>query len=535
MTTAEFLLARKLGGGSSPSIVTEALNVTQNGTYTAPSGKAYTPVNVAVDGYALKSLSQPSEIASFTAAELPLNKLKVAINAVQDLHGYDAPWVSGAGKNKLPLTVDTIKSLNTSGTWSGNVYTNGGISYEVLIDSGENITGIKVMGTYSSTAANRFNLYADFDIAESVVLNGCPSGGGSTTYRLNWANNGNDNGSGVSVTTPTQGNISIVIYNITSGTTLTFYPMVRLATVSDATFAPYSNICPISGWDEVNVYQNSKNLIGLSGGWSDSGVFDPTARAICSNLIRVKQGDTFIASKAKAFTATYSRTRIYMFSEDGTFISYDNILGYQTLNGSAFTIPSGVAKVGFAVNLNEADSQDLANIKLQVEIGDSITTYEPYNGATTTISLPQTVFGGEVDVVNGTSGNRLTHGEVDLGSLTWSYSSGQGRFSTTSLSEVLKPSSGRSADGFLCSCFECAIEGTDGYLFKSGTTVYVYDSTHTDASAFTSAVTGQTLVYELATPSTLTTQPNLIKALDGTNNISADTGEVLECEWLESL
>ena len=36
------------GGGSGPSVTVEALTVTENGTTTAPSGKAYSPVNVSV-------------------------------------------------------------------------------------------------------------------------------------------------------------------------------------------------------------------------------------------------------------------------------------------------------------------------------------------------------------------------------------------------------------------------------------------------------------------------------------------------------
>ena len=43
----EIALAKAIGGGG-PSVTVEELNVTQNGTITAPSGKAYSPVNVAV-------------------------------------------------------------------------------------------------------------------------------------------------------------------------------------------------------------------------------------------------------------------------------------------------------------------------------------------------------------------------------------------------------------------------------------------------------------------------------------------------------
>ena len=69
------------------------------------------------------------------------------IDAVQDLHGYDSPWVGGAGKNKLPMTVDGIKAANTDGTWTGNAYVINGITYTILTDSNNNVIGIKANGT----------------------------------------------------------------------------------------------------------------------------------------------------------------------------------------------------------------------------------------------------------------------------------------------------------------------------------------------------------------------------------------------------
>ena len=44
----DLLLAKKLGGGGGSSVTVESLSVTQNGTYTADTGKAYSPVNVNV-------------------------------------------------------------------------------------------------------------------------------------------------------------------------------------------------------------------------------------------------------------------------------------------------------------------------------------------------------------------------------------------------------------------------------------------------------------------------------------------------------
>ena len=46
----------------------------------------------------------------------PVNAVDVSVDIepVQDLHGYDHPWVGGAGKNILPLTISRIKELNTA-------------------------------------------------------------------------------------------------------------------------------------------------------------------------------------------------------------------------------------------------------------------------------------------------------------------------------------------------------------------------------------------------------------------------------------
>lgn len=51
MDLFDIVTARKLsGGGGGGGTTVEALSVTQNGTYTAPSGKAYSPVTVNVSG-----------------------------------------------------------------------------------------------------------------------------------------------------------------------------------------------------------------------------------------------------------------------------------------------------------------------------------------------------------------------------------------------------------------------------------------------------------------------------------------------------
>jgi hypothetical protein len=119
----------------------------------------------------------------------------------------------------------------------------------------------------------------------------------------------------------------------------------------------------------------------------------------------------------------------------------------------------------------------------QVEIGNEATTYEPYNGVTTTISLGQTVYGGELDVVNGVL--TITH-------------------------EYIASYNGETLPSTWISSMDEYAEGT-------------------------SPTTGAEVCYELAEPIIINLTPSLIKSLNGQNNLSVDCGEVLEGEYFKAL
>jgi hypothetical protein len=150
--TRKEILMEKAGEGGGGDVTIKQLSVTANGTY-SEEGTAYSPVVVNVptpeNAYLLKEAS--GSLVSFNdGADLPMPSFVCDIDAVQDLHGYDHPWLGGAGKNKLPMTVEGIKVLNTNGNWSGNVYTYNGGTFTILTDNDGNVTGIKINGTFSS-------------------------------------------------------------------------------------------------------------------------------------------------------------------------------------------------------------------------------------------------------------------------------------------------------------------------------------------------------------------------------------------------
>lgn len=197
------------------------------------------------------------------AANAPMVKCVTQITGSQDLHGQSAPWVGGSGKNKLPMVLADIKAKNTGGTWNGNIYTWNGVTFEILMDSAENVTGIKATGTASANAPLIVCNNPDFTEGTSYIMNGCPANGSDSTYKIQYSNNVdfafNDRGSGVEFTefshTVLNRTIRVAIYSgyaIPSGG-LVFYPMIRLSTESDPTFAPYSNICPIMAYTEGEI------------------------------------------------------------------------------------------------------------------------------------------------------------------------------------------------------------------------------------------------------------------------------------------
>lgn len=80
-----------------------------------------------------------------------------------------------------------------------------------------------------------------------------------------------------------------------------------------------------------------------------------------------------------------------------------------------------------------------------------------------------------------------------------------------------------------CSMFKTNIGGgayDEHTIYNADNTIIVCDSGYTDIQAFTTAVTGQTIVYPLATPITYTLTLIEVRTLLGQNNIWADTGDV---------
>ena len=167
---------------------------------------------------------------------------------VRPISGRTEVVTSVAGKNLLPMTLASLKAVNTSATWSGNTYTRNGIAFTVLTDASDNVTGIRADGT--ATAETTFYQVYNTKLplaSGQYAFNGCPSGGGGTTYRMQLRNGQEwfgETGSGRTFTyDASTSDTDLVRIDILNGATcnnVVFKPMIRLASDTDSTYEPYN-------------------------------------------------------------------------------------------------------------------------------------------------------------------------------------------------------------------------------------------------------------------------------------------------------
>lgn len=504
-----------------------------------------------VDGLLADKLEADDFEASQTASANPITletkqaglakSCVVEMNPIQDLNGYDHPWAGGAGKNKAPLTLANIKALNTYGQWNGNVYTYNGIDYTVNLDEAGNVVSIKANGTESSNSSLYFVVTGTSTLAvyltngTNYILSGC-TGGSSTDYSVQAQVNGSwyANYDGDTQFTYTSGGTDRLRIYIPSGSRVTnvmFYPMVRLATVTDATFAPYSNICPISGRTEASVKRTGKNFFNtalfqrkaISGGTGES--FDSTTR-IMSNDVIVEAG-SYTYQNSNDY-----KTALYVYNADGSYPAPENEANLSTTNPRTVTFGGKrIVRLIFAKSDNATITLDEIG-EVQIEKGSTATAYEPYTAETHTHQYGQTVYGGEDDFVNGKLIVDIpSTAKVKLSDLNWTYQSAQSRFYTADLASLIKKPSTSSdiPSGMMCECYKIdsfsnlsngkIAVATSGNLFAK-------DENYTDVTTWLNAVGDYYIAYPLATPTTIQLSPEALTLLKGLNVISTDGNKV---------
>lgn len=454
----------------------------------------------------------------------------LTLEPVQDLHGYDHPWPAGGGKNLLPMTVAGIKANNPSQTWNGNVWTVNNGTITILTDSSDNVIGIKANGTFSSrTVVYLVSKTNSIGLASGNYI---LSKGGTSAQVVVDAYNGSSwiknlaSSYGTDVVNFTIDNDGYdrieVFISIADGVTLSnvvLYPMIRLASVSDATFEPYSNICPITGVDEVEVRATGKNLLNVNDTLvgKDANYSNNSSRAIIDIVCKPNETYTFscgsgVVENIYLFERTTSGEAI-----KNTAVPQERVLTITT------TATSGRIIVQF--NKTNILLSDITGLLPQLELGSQATTYEPYTEYTASLNLPEEVYSGTLDLETG----ELTVDKLgaDLGDYEWSmYSVTQGTLFRTAFPNFNPEYNARN---YVLSDYPVVyasqrINKTSSV--GSAGNVDIIDSDYSTQAAFKAAMKGQTIVYSLATPVTYQLTPQQLALFKGTNNVSTNAKTV---------
>lgn len=245
-----------------------------------------------------------------SGGEYVVKSLSTDIEPQQDLNGYDNPWAGGAGKNMVPDT-----SLQTTVTRTGVTATssNGIVSFSgTSTSSGAEALMIGVSGeTILLKAGVTYYFSANWSDGHT------PS---TSTLRMDlrvyngsspiYAYETDVSGGTYTPTEDTYVRLGVRIpanYAVPSG--LKAYPIIT--TDSDTTYEPYSNICPITGFDSANIYVSPTTSVGdattYTVSFGSAGTVYGGTLDVVSGQLTVTHGIKLVNELSWTYSPTYTR------------------------------------------------------------------------------------------------------------------------------------------------------------------------------------------------------------------------------------
>lgn len=433
-------------------------------------------------------------IASFPdgADNVPVKDLVVDIEPVQDLHGQANPYPAGGGKNLFGGEYNVKWVLPTP----------------LSMHNGDTLT---VSTSVPASGNPRINIYTGED--------------GATR----WYNAGiND----------TVNNRKVKVMIFTEDVTITAFMVdvaectnIQIESGSTATdYAPYENICLISGWTGANVNRTGFNQWDEQ--WEVGALTDGGQNKGDNNRIRSKNHTPVLSGTSYYFYNVPNKAVvIFYYDAEQTFITNETL----SANGT-FTTPLGCHFLRFYMSTTYGTTY---NHDTCINFSDIAKngTYEPYQGNTYAIDWTDeagTVYGGTLDVTTGvlTVDRKL----VDLGDRNWSLlgNTGSRQAWVAYFSEIKPPANGSTPYDAISSEFK-GVSYNASWLpgvfaptassSATGVAFCVESGKYADASEFKEAVTGVQFCYAIAEPQTYQLTPHEVSTLLGLNNIWADCGD----------
>ena len=452
---------------------------------------------------------QGNPISINDASGLNAKACSVDLLPIQDLHGYDSPWVGGAGVNKWDEQWESGSYRSADGTPSvDNSRIRSKNRVEVLSDS-------MYLVTLASTIIFLYDATDTYLGYKSVNENGIIT-------PITWYANAKYMRFSV-------GSSANPVTTYTSGIAIN-YPS------SVTTYTPYENICPISGRTKLDLTRTGKNLmsplvkgVGLI---ESTGAEQVSATSATTDYIPIKFTEDVpyyylsgLSNQINSFINAYNANKQSLGRTSGnarTSLVLDK--NFPSAGGT----PQGTGEIAyiritqFVIAGQTATIDVVDSLTPQLEIGQTATDYEAYQGETYTETLGQTVYGGNVDFVSGEGQNDYEYiNPTSVGAVSRQQSSGlyyciinSGIHSYNNANVI----SSHFVKGPLA-IGKCYITG-------GGTTLVfvVPDQTITTKEQAATWLQNNNVQFAipLATPTNITSTPTQIALLKGNNVISTD-------------
>ena len=297
------------------------------------------------------------------------------------------------GKNLLPLTVDNLKTINNVGTWSGNVYTHEGWSYALNTDDSNIIKSITIDGT--TTGASYFYFTTSLipnTENETLTISGI------STLRIAYTDGTWRAAlSGTTINVGSSGILQTWIGNTnevgTQINNVTIYPQLELG--SEATdYEPYCGGIPSPNPDYPQAINSSarkgKNLLNIVNSGVAVGVTETVSNGMVSfSGTAINDGGRVTFRRSELLTLEPGTYTLSIITPSGTApapcISGEN--GAMIRNDQGVFTITEVTTGYLGFNYANGVTYNAQNVKVQLELGDVITDYEPYIGDSNIIAM----------------------------------------------------------------------------------------------------------------------------------------------------
>lgn len=483
----------------------EATTTVQDGAITAPK------LNNSLWDKLLVSEEASGAVASFDdgADDVPVSSLKVALEPVQLGSGDPSPSnvrpiIAANGKNLANVpNATTTQDAVTAVAVDGVVTANGTPSATTYI----------VIGT------------AVLKGGVEYAISGCPNGGGSGKYGISIRDTSThlatDYGSGATYTPTEDITVNVCIrywYNFAlSG--VEFKPMIRLSSITDASFQPYQGIAvDVEGKNLYQVTQTSQTIDGVTVNINADGTLNLAGTATATIALVLgyftpKANKSYYIS-GSPFATSSCRLQ---FQEGSTTVAN------QYNNESVLVENLNVAQHRIRLYIANGTNVDGVVIKPMIRYAsDTDDTFEPYvSPITYPYSLGQSVYGGTVDLATGV----LTVDRVSViadPSLSWRYASGSGGYFYLSAAFPNLKRNGQVITNLLPTVTTSENFASTENCVYCATNINIKVNGVNTVSDFQTWLTNNSLqvVYEIE-PTTVQLTPQEVKTLLGYNNISS--------------